>query len=211
VTLPAIAEPPPPGMLRQTVTYLEMGEPPARAAGRDAAAPAVRLEDPVRLSLVEYRALQRAVGEQWLWWERLALDDEALAAIVHDARVEIRRLWTGNALAGFSEIDRRDPADVEIAFLGLVPAAIGRGLGRVLLQATLEAAWSKAPRRVWLHTCDHDHPKALAFYQDAGFRIVRVETLHIPDPRLCGLLPPSAGPHVPRSSTPLSVLRQRDG
>lgn len=211
MTLPVMAEPPPPGMLRQTVTYLEMSEPPARAAAATAVGLAARLEDPVRLWPMEYRALQRAVGERWLWWERLALDDEALAAIIHDARVEIRRLWTGDALAGFSEIDRREPASVEIAFLGLVPAAIGRGLGRLLLQATLDAAWSKAPRRVWLHTCDHDHPKALAFYQAAGFRIVRVETLHIPDPRLCGLLPSSAGPHVPRSGTPLSAPPPRDG
>lgn len=204
-------EPPPPGMLRQTVTYLEMSEPPAGAAAATAAGLAARLEDPVRLSLMEYRALQRAVGERWLWWERLVLDDEALAAIIHDARVEVRRLWTHTALAGFSEIDRRDPADVEIIFLGLVPAAIGLGLGRVLLQATLDAAWSEAPRRVWLHTCDHDHPKALAFYQAAGFRIVRVETLDIPDPRLCGLLPASAGPHVPRCGMPLNALRPRDG
>jgi GNAT superfamily N-acetyltransferase len=191
------AEAPAPGLLRQTITYLEMSEPPAQAAAATAAGLAARLEDPVRLSFMEYRALQRAVGERWLWWERLALDDEALAAIIHDAGVEVRRLWTGDALAGFSEIDRRDPVNVEIAFLGLLPAAIGRGLGRILLRATLDAAWSKAPRRVWLHTCDHDHPKALAFYQAAGFRIVRVETVAIADPRLAGLLPLTAAPQVP--------------
>jgi GNAT superfamily N-acetyltransferase len=186
-------------MLRQTVTYLEMTVPPARSAAANAVPPGARLECPARLSLAEYRRLQRAVGEPWLWWERLALDDEALAAIIHDPLVEIRRLWTGHALAGFSEIDRREPATAEIAFLGLVPAAIGRGLGRVLLAATLSAAWGRETRRVWLHTCDHDHPSALAFYQAAGFRIVRVETADIPDPRLGGLLPLSAAPQVPRA------------
>lgn len=185
---------PPPGMLRQTITYLEMRERPAPA---DPAVPGARLEAPARLSLAEYRGLQRAVGERWLWWERLVLEDDALAAIIHDPGVEVRRLWAEDAVCGFSEIDRRDPADVEITFLGLVPGAIGRGLGRVLLAATLDAAWTGAPRRVWLHTCDHDHPKALAVYQCAGFRITHVETVAICDPRLAGLLPRSAGPHVP--------------
>lgn len=195
--MPVTAEPPAPGLLRQTVTYLEMTAPPLQAAAADAGAVGARLEDPARLSLMEYRDLQRAVGEGWLWWERLALDDDTLAAIVHDPRIEVRLLREQGFVIGFSEIDRRDPACVEIAFLGLVPAAIGRGLGRLLLGATLDAAWAGAPRRVWLHTCDHDHPQALAVYQAAGFRITRVETLAIPDPRLAGLLPLTAAPQVP--------------
>lgn len=191
------AEPPAPGLLRQTITYLEMTEPPAQAAAADAGAVGARLEDPVRLSPAAYRDLQRAVGERWLWWERLALDDDVLAAIIHDHRVEVRLLREQGSVVGFSEIDRRDPACVEIAFLGLVPAAIGRGLGHLLLGATLDAAWTGAARRVWLHTCDHDHPRALAFYQKGGFRIVRVETVAIPDPRLAGLLPLTAAPQLP--------------
>jgi GNAT superfamily N-acetyltransferase len=192
-------------MLRQTVTYLEMTVPPAQAAAADAAALGARLNEPARLSLAEYRRLQRAVGEPWLWWERLPLGDQALAAIIHDPRVEIRLLREQGCVSGFSEIDRRDPANVEIAFLGLVPDAIGCGLGRFLLAATLAAAWTGGARRVWLHTCDHDHPRALAFYARAGFGTVRVETLDIPDPRLCGVLPKSAAPHVPlAASAPLS-------
>lgn len=192
--MPVRAGAPRPGMLRQTVTYLEMTERPARLreAARD-----VRLEPPARLSPGEYRALQRAVGERWLWWEHLVLSDDELAAIVEDPRIEVRLLRGQGAVLGFSEIDRRNPDDVEITFLGLVPEAIGRGLGRLLLDATLAAAWAGPARRVWLHTCNHDHPQALAFYQAAGFRIVRVETMEIPDPRLRGLLPLSAAPHVP--------------
>lgn len=201
---------PPPGMLRQTVTYLEMRAPPAPLPSA-ALAPGVWVEPPARLSVAEYRGLQRSVGEAWLWWERLVLEAGSLAAIIEDPRVEVRLLRERGTVVGFSEIDRRDPAGVEIAFLGLVREVIGRGLGRFLLAATLAAAWTRGARRVWLHTCDHDHPKALAFYRAAGFRIVRVETLHIPDPRLCGLLPPSAGPHVPRSGPPLSAPPPRDG
>jgi ribosomal protein S18 acetylase RimI-like enzyme len=184
-------------MLFQTITYLEMTAPPALLEPANAALSDVRLEPTARLSLAEYRALQRLVGAPWLWWERLALGDDALAAVVEDPRVEVRLLRTRGAVLGFCELDRRDPANIEIAFLGLVPEAIGRGVGRLLLAATLKAAWTGPARRVWLHTCDHDHPRALAFYQSAGFRVVRVETVEIQDPRLTGLLPEAAAPHVP--------------
>ncbi len=156
--------PPPPGKLRQTITYLEMTAPPPGDRG----APAdPRLEPPARLSPKAYRALYRAVGEPWLWWERLVLGESELAAIVDDGRVEVRLLCVDGEIAGFSGIDRRgDDGAVEIAFLGLKPAFTGGGLGRILLAATLRAAWTEtgtgAVRRVWLHTCDHDYPGRLA-------------------------------------------------
>jgi hypothetical protein len=38
------------------------------------------------------------------------------------------------------------------------------------------------PRRLWLHTCDLDHPGALGFYQRSGFRIYdrRTSTQELP-------------------------------
>ena len=32
------------------------------------------------------------------------------------------------------------------------------------------------PRRVWVHTCDLDHPNALVNYQARGFSVYKVET-----------------------------------
>lgn len=209
-----VTDQPPPGKLRQTVSYLEMTAPPTDVAGRRIAEPGCRLEPPALLSPADYRGLQRAVGEPWLWWERLALGEAELAAIIHDPLVEVRRLRGSDAILGFSEIDRRPSpgtcaGDVGITFLGLVPEAIGRGLGRLLLAATLQAAWTHPARRIWLHTCDHDHPKALALYQSAGFRITGVQAFDVPDPRLLGLLPRTAAPHVPlaqRAPTPFVLL-----
>lgn len=197
------AHPPPPGKLRQTVTYLEMTARPDMAAPPFAAAgdPSDgRLEAPVHLAPDAYRALYRAVGERWLWWERLVLTGSELAAVLDDPRVETRLFRVGGDTAGFSEIDRRAGADdVEIAFLGLKPAFTGRRLGRALLAETLRAAWTPATRRVWLHTCDHDHPGALGLYRSAGFRVVLSETVLIDDPRFSGLLPRTAAPHIPPS------------
>ena len=66
---------------------------------------------------------------------------------------------------------------MEIAYFGLVPAAIGRGLGRALLTAAVDAAWSlkPVPSRVWLHTCTLDHPAALRNYLARGFQVSRTE------------------------------------
>ncbi len=83
----------------------------------------------------------------------------------------------GNWVAGDRFFDR----EVEIAYFGLIPEYIGRGLGPALLDWALERAWSRRPRRVWLHTCSLDHPKALAVYRQAGFeefdrQVVSVES-----------------------------------
>lgn len=184
-----------PGKLRQTITDLEMTAPPRSLCP---GAPDPSLGPPVRLDPDAYRALYRAVGEHWLWWERLALTDADLAAILDDPRVEVRMLRVDGEIAGYSEIDRRaDDGSVEIAFLGLKPAFTSRGLGRALLAQTLLAAWKQGARRVWLHTCNHDHPGALGLYRSAGFRIVRRKSVLIDDPRRAGLLPLTAAPHVP--------------
>jgi hypothetical protein len=46
-------------------------------------------------------------------------------------------------------------------------------------------------------TCNLDHPKALAHYQRAGFSPYAQRVIHRPDPRLTGLLPRDAAPHIP--------------
>lgn len=194
-----------PGRIRSVITYLEMTAPPGVAAGhqstgRPAAKPSsadVWVELRRRVSPAFYRTFYRRIGESWLWWERLQLDDVALAGLLMDPGIEIRLLQRGPEILGYSELDRRDPDDVELAYFGLIPDAIGKGFGRFLMNETLKAAWSRGPRRVWLHTCSEDHPCALAFYRTAGFRSYRVEEVLIDDPRHAGLLPPAAAPHVP--------------
>jgi GNAT superfamily N-acetyltransferase len=54
---------------------------------------------------------------------------------------------------------------------GLLPQFIGQRLGKFFLNRTLRTAWSYGPKRVWVHTCDLDHPAALPTYLNVGFRI----------------------------------------
>ena len=48
-----------------------------------------------------------------------------------------------------------------------------------------------------LNTCTLDHPGALAFYQRHGFTVTHSEVDIVDDPRLAGLIPREAAPHVP--------------
>lgn len=182
----------PPGKLRSVVTYLEMHAPPwGDGAPPDIQPPApdIRLELISNVTVPFYRSLYNAVGEAWLWWERRVMSDADLAAILSDPAVEVRVLRAGDAVAGYLELDRRRVGDVEVAYFGLTPAFIGRGLGRYLMDATLRAAWAKGTKRVWVHTCTEDHPGALAFYRRAGFRAYRTDEVLIDHPRLSGRFP----------------------
>ena len=73
------------------------------------------------------------------------LCDEALAAIIHDDRVEVFVLYVRGVPAGYAELDRRVEGEIEIAYLGLVPEYVGRGFGAFLLDWALGRAWSYGP------------------------------------------------------------------
>ena len=192
----ALGPPAPKGKLAVVITYLEMLSPPARPP---APVPLRKLAllRAVAMPVHFYRYLYNTVGEPWLWWERRAMDDQTLAAIIHDERVEIYVLYVNGAPAGYTELDRRMAQEIEVAYCGLVPEFIGQGLGTYLLNWTIDAAWRYQPKRLWVHTCNLDHPRALQTYQRAGFVPYKQERRVIEDPRMAGLILASAGPREP--------------
>lgn len=185
----------PAGKVATIVTHLEMNEPHSwRVEPRsDVVLTAVPSPDPAW-----YLRLYREIGEEWLWFSRLTLDDLRLAEILSDPGCRIFAARDKSADIGLVELDCSDPENVEIAFFGLVPAAVGRGLGRWLMGEALRIAWS-LPRtqRVWLHTCTLDHPSALSFYMKCGFDPHRRTIEVADDPRLSGLMPMKAGSRLP--------------
>lgn len=179
---------PAPARIETVVTYLEMKAPPPPRPPRQPAHPValLRLHKP---SAKYYRYLYAAVGEPWLWYERRAMTDDALLPLIRAEGIEISVLYAEGEPAGFFEIDYRAREDVNLAYFGLVPQFIGHGLGGFLLGRAVDEAWRRGARRLWLHTCTLDHPRALALYQKAGFVPYKQETKVIDDPRALGLIP----------------------
>jgi GNAT superfamily N-acetyltransferase len=157
-------------------TYLEMRAPDAL---RPAPAPdgvGARVERLARPSVHEYRALYREVGAAYHWRDRLAWDDERLAAWLADPAVSIWVLVVDGRRAGYFE-QRRDGEAVEIVYFGLTPPFIGRGLGKFLLTRAVEEGWRQGRvSRLWLHTCTLDDPAALPNYLARGFVETRRES-----------------------------------
>lgn len=122
-----------------------------------------------------YRSLYDAVGRDYDWTSRKKLSDEELAAIIQDPLDEMHVLTVDGQPAGFAELDRRKPDEIELVQFGLTAPHIGKGLGKYFLQWTIDKAWSYEPRRFWLHTCTKDHPNALSNYLKAGFVIYKEE------------------------------------
>lgn len=185
------------GRLSVIVTYMEMAAPPK-------APPPPRPRGDIRFMRAEsptvsfYRYLYNTVGEPWLWYDRRRWTDPLLAQIVRDAKDEIHVLYVTGTPAGFIELDRRNaPHSVDISYFGLMPEYIGRGLGSWLLRQGIDLAWQGGTQRLTVNTCTFDHPAALGVYQRQGFSAIRHAVREIPDPRLAGHLPRTAGPHIP--------------
>src|SRR4051794_17464231 len=122
------------------VTFLRMDRPPEEP-GR-ALPPGAEVVRARRCSVAFYRYLYHTVGRDYVWWLRRSLPDTELAAILRDPGVTILVLYQDGEPAGFYELDRRHRPNVNIAYFGLLPHAIGRGLGRASLRHAVDAAWA---------------------------------------------------------------------
>ena len=123
------------------------------------------------------RFLYTAVGGEWYWLGRLPWTYERWMAWLDRPEVETWVARCAGSPAGYFELERQEGGDVEIAYFGLLPQYIGKGIGGHLLTSTVERAWALGgTRRVWVHTCSLDHPSALANYQARGLEVFEVGT-----------------------------------
>lgn len=191
-------DPLPDNELAAVVTYLEMRERP------DSEVPAspLHLRRIARPDVASYRTLFRLVGSPWLWFSRLAMSDEKLAAIIQHPRVELFTVEDEySRTAGMLELDFRESDECELAFIGLMPELAGKGHGRWLLAEAVDRAWRGGITRVQVHTCSLDHPAALSAYRRAGFTPYKRAIERFPDPRMLGILPKDCAPQVPLLGT----------
>lgn len=179
-----------------TIYYLEMTD-RSFAQEPEALPNSVRIERAVHPSPELARWLYGAVGGPWRWNERLGWDYQQWQDELNEQGSEIWLIYLEGTPAGYCQLaaqvgESGTATETEILYFGLMPWAIGRGLGKVFLQTMIARAWSLDQRhvlpavgRVWVHTCSLDGPYALVNYQARGFEQYgskTVEEIHVLTP-----------------------------
>lgn len=185
----------PPGKVATVVTHLEMRHRPDTAAVPAPDGWDLVLHD--RPQVPWYRDVFRAIGQDWLWFGRTVMDDDALAAIIQDPKVQVLTLQRNGVDGGLLELDFREPGQCELTYFGLTAPLIGSGAGRFLMNAAIDRAWRAAITRFHVHTCTLDSPQALGFYRRSGFVPIRQQIEIADDPRLAHGYDRALAPHVP--------------
>lgn len=163
-----------------TVTFLRMDQAPKVAApSLPTGFQMVRAEAP---TVAFYRYLYNTVGADYVWWLRRTMSDKELAALLREQSVSIHTLYSGGEPAGFFELDGRTWPDINLSYFGLLPHAVGTGIGFAFLRQAVDTVWREGARGMTVNTCTADHPRALPTYLRAGFRITRQvrETWNVP-------------------------------
>ena len=162
--------------VRYRVTWLEMtARPrfdwPKLPVGREGVL--LRAETP---PVWYFLSLYDAVGRDHAWTDLFDRPADDLADWIQHPDVALYTLMSQGWPAGFFMLDGREDGICDLAYFGLVPQAIGKGLGWWLLQSAVLTGWARpGVRKMTLHTCTLDHPRALIQYQRAGFAPVRTE------------------------------------
>jgi len=122
------------------------------------------------------RFLYQYVGKQWHWRDKLVWNDEQWKYYVEQSNL---RTWIGywkGAIAGYFELISDSYGNIEIVYFGLADVFIGKGFGGYFLSQAIKYAWTfEGAKRVWVHTCTLDHPRALTNYQARGLSLYREE------------------------------------
>ena len=162
-------------------TYLEMNAPSElRASGAPSARTRLDRVDECPASFFRY--LYATVGAAYHWVDRLGWTDDDIRRHVATPGVSLWVLYEAGAPAGYFELKRHEDGGVEIAYFGLLPEFLGRGLGKYMLTEAARQAWADGAQRVWLHTCTLDGPAALPNYHARGFREFKQEVYSVDVP-----------------------------
>jgi len=151
-----------------------------------------------------YRFLYGSIGAPWRWKQRLVMPREELHRILSDPNTTVNVLYYQGVPAGYFELVKgapdetkqppetggpefgtasvpTDPNSILLAYFGIRPLFVGKGLGKHLLSCAIQEAWARNPSRVWVHTCNMDSPHALLNYKARGFEPYHTKEEPTPD------------------------------
>lgn len=131
------------------------------------------------------RFFYTTVGRDWYWVDRLGWSHAQWQAWADRPELQTWVLYVRGTPAGYFELEQQGELEqqsdaINLAYLGLLPQFVGKGLGGHFLSIAIEKAWTWAEssnkKRVTVNTCTLDHESALANYQARGFKIYKKET-----------------------------------
>lgn len=140
------------------------------------------------ISSSRFLDLYTKVGDKWNWFDRRMMPADELTAILQSPHRHHASLRDADGMeVGFVEICQHSSVDIEVAYFGLFPEHVGRGLGRSFLSGIILHAHSmlESEGRLWLTTCEWDSPGALPFYQRMGFRVESEDVVQQQTPAGC--------------------------
>ncbi|BAW01532.1 acetyltransferase, N-acetylglutamate synthase [Thermus thermophilus] len=149
------------GLLHVTYFFVK------RPEGLDYPAPeGVRVEEGFPGAGV-YRELYRESEESWAL--RLRWTDEELEEHFQDPAVHLLVAYLGERPVGLAEVEL-EGGEASVAYIGVVPEARGKGIGRTLLSEAARLAQRKGADLLRVRA--HDHEKgALDLYRNLGFSL----------------------------------------
>lgn len=181
-------------VLTSEITYLEMTANPKLSSVELGGLHLHRVETP---NVDEYLEIYRAVGRDYIWNYRPGQTREEIEQVLRSPSTTLYLLRDGELTVGMAELDTKPETGVELVHFGLIPGLLHRGIGRKFLTTIIELVWRTSPARLWLSTCGLDHPKAVKFYESAGFHVFKRTEGEFKDWRFTGFYEMSDAPQIP--------------
>ena len=123
-----------------------------------------------------FLTLYDAVGRDYAWEDVHEKEHEEIRDWLQSDRMSLYTLLEHGWPQGFFLLEEWDGGVIDLAYFGMVPEAVGKGLGGWLLKTAILTAWDReGTTKLTVNTCTLDHPRALALYQKVGFKPVRRE------------------------------------
>jgi len=164
--------------IQVTRTYLEMRD-RSELRGAKLDDPLIQIEEQRDCSIELFRFLYVEVGKSYHWFDRLPWTDEQITNYLQQPEISLWLMTYQDEPAGYFELRKCEDGSTEIAYFGLLPKFIGRGLGKHLLTCAAEQAWAEGAKRVWLHTCTFDDAAAMPNYLKRGFKPFKTEMYEV--------------------------------
>lgn len=161
--------------MHKTITHLEMTD-PEQLNPKCSPEPTFQIRIPEVQDYRLNRFFYQWVGKDYRWTDRLPWTDEQWQAFAESPGMQLVIAELKNTPIGYAEL-KPYGTEYEISMFGLADRYIGMGLGGPFLTGVIQTAWDLGATRVFLNTCDWDHPGALQNYLSRGFQVYRQEHL----------------------------------